>query len=784
MKKVLSFVLVLTLVLGSFSMVFAAPAQKTLSDIAGSANEEAIQVVNDLGIITGYDDGSFKGSNNVTRAEFAAMITRALAIPESALAGYSTSTFKDTAGYGWAVPYLAFCQSKGIMIGDGNGNAMPNRTITVNEAMTMALRAVGYTNNSSALVGTWPSNYVTLGQTLGLYDDVATTATINRESAAQVIYNALTVGLVQVATDGTTDTLYIKGNRDNGVQTLLTSGLGCEIDSNGDAYVITAEENAAINLMPYQGAYAVTYSKDDEIVAVGEIKSTFLTGEVKADKNIIDVDGTEYKLTATTTCDAIFANGDYSTTDKTVSEYDGDTVTIAADLTSKTVKEVYSIAKWTVTATEQFSADDLDDDSIFGYDFVLDDDDEIDTTTFVLLGVASLSDIKADNVVEIYVNSDNDVAKLAVGTDSVTGKVTRINTAGDKFTIDGKAYDVTDDFKSDAPSVGDEGTAYMNYAGELAIWDEDNAASGNYAVYLGYKTEAGYSDDDAKISIKLYTAAGEEITAEAHDDINAAESGSKLTISGSAVNANTIIEYSLNKSGKINKFTVVGEDGSDLGKVSKSGTIIGTTPVASNVVVFVKDGSDYSIDKVTNIQKDDSLNATQIVKNSDGKITAILIDDNDLDGGDATYGVINEVGASKTDDDNVQYIIGFLGGEKLDTVTDDSTDYKISTPTNGLAEITVNSDGVVTDVTYTLEDVEKSTTFGGVTVSSINSSEKTFKIDNDTYQVAKDAVIYLWDDEDEEWSVKSAVSTLKGNHVWAYQTDEDVEGYDIILVWE
>ena len=83
--------------------------------------------------------------------------------------------------------FLTFCESKGIMLGDGNGNAMPGRTITVNEAMTMTLRALGYTNNSSALIGTWPSNYVTLGQTVGLYDDVATDSTINRESAAQVI---------------------------------------------------------------------------------------------------------------------------------------------------------------------------------------------------------------------------------------------------------------------------------------------------------------------------------------------------------------------------------------------------------------------------------------------------------------------------------------------------------------------------------------------------------------------------------------------------------------------
>ena len=222
MRKVLSFVLVLALVLGSFSMAFG------LTDIADSANSEAITVANDLGIITGFPDGTFKPDQAVNRAEFAAMITRALGVPESALAAYTATSFKDTAGYGWAVPYLAFCESKGIMLGDGMGNAMPGRTISVNEAITMAARAIGYTENSAMLVGSWPANYVTLGQTLGLYDDVANATTISRESAAQVIYNSLTVPMVSVNTDGATDEIMDNSVSPAVVKTMLTAGLGCE----------------------------------------------------------------------------------------------------------------------------------------------------------------------------------------------------------------------------------------------------------------------------------------------------------------------------------------------------------------------------------------------------------------------------------------------------------------------------------------------------------------------------------------------------------------------------
>jgi hypothetical protein len=49
---------------------------------------------------------------------------------------------------------------------------MPGRTITVNEAVTMVARALGYIEISDELVGSWPANYITLGLRLGLYDDI------------------------------------------------------------------------------------------------------------------------------------------------------------------------------------------------------------------------------------------------------------------------------------------------------------------------------------------------------------------------------------------------------------------------------------------------------------------------------------------------------------------------------------------------------------------------------------------------------------------------------------
>src|SRR5665648_77960 len=251
MRKITSLVLTLALVLGSFSMALAAdpataPATSAgLTDIAGATNLEAIQVCYDLGIIEGYPDGTFKPTQAVNRAEFAAMMTRALNVPASALAGYTSTTFKDTVGYGWAIPYLAFCQSKGIMIGNGFGNVMPGRTINVNEAMTMVLRVIGYTENSSMLVGTWPSKYVTVAQNLNLYDDVAADVNVDRANAAQIIYNVLTVQKVTVNADGTTTYLFLADGTTPA--TLLNTGLGASVTTGAVYYT----EASLINLSKY-----------------------------------------------------------------------------------------------------------------------------------------------------------------------------------------------------------------------------------------------------------------------------------------------------------------------------------------------------------------------------------------------------------------------------------------------------------------------------------------------------------------------------------------------------
>ena len=801
MKKVLSFVLVLTLVLGSFSMVFAAPAQKTLSDIAGDANEQAIQVVNDLGIVEGYTDGTFKSGNNVTRAEFAAMITRALAIPESALAGYTSTNFKDAAGYGWAVKYLGFCESRGIMIGDGNGNAMPGRTVTVNEAMTMVLRAIGYTNNSSVLVGSWPANYVSLGQTLGLYEDVATAVTINRGSAAQVIYNALPVALVQVATDGTTSKIVADRDEDDNpiYRTLLTAGLNCTQKKG----IVDFDDNSVIALAEYVGAYANIYrNSDDEIVAVDPI-STFLTGSLNDDGEFT-VDDVDYKFA--TGKDAVdleeavakYVNADSQGT-TTVGAIDDD-ITIAVDLSGKTIKEIYSIATWT-TDNKAMADDDVqdeinDDQKLLGKEFDLDDDDNIDATSYSLLGVNSLSDIKEDNVLYVYTlgNENNGkIVKIEVGTATVEGKVSRKAVDSDGIKEDdGKGYVYTIDGKKlylantdvETIKVGDEGVARLDYNGDIFDWDVNDSKSDNYAVVTYHKYTSG---KDNMITLLDKEGNEKDYVIKSNDDTDAVDFDNEVT-------TGAIVTFSLNKDGKIDDIEYQTPEHAT-GKVSKDGSLIGKTVVKNSVIVFVQDKDDYSVGKIADIDTDKDFQGTDLTVVFDGsEVAVILVQDGDTGNSDDQYGIIkvNDIAGEDADGDDATLFDVIVDGKLMeDVVTElDSKDAAVTGMKDQLVKIFINADGVITKVEdhgLKAEDNEYVAASDTTKVTKISGRIITVSVDKDTdgdaYRIADNAVIYVWDTEDKEWTVKTSLSSIRNLHVSLYDTDDDTTGFDVVMAY-
>ncbi|OZQ61785.1 hypothetical protein CA600_24290 [Paenibacillus sp. VTT E-133280] len=97
-----------------------------------------IQVVAAKGAIEGVGEGKFAPKSNVTRAEFAKMLIRALNLENNS----AVQSFNDVSSSAWYAPYVAVAAEKGIITGRSADKFDPNATITRAEMATMISRAV------------------------------------------------------------------------------------------------------------------------------------------------------------------------------------------------------------------------------------------------------------------------------------------------------------------------------------------------------------------------------------------------------------------------------------------------------------------------------------------------------------------------------------------------------------------------------------------------------------------------------------------------------------------
>ena len=172
--------------------MFAGAAFTDQADI--KVKSDVVDTLVSLGVIEGFEDGSFQPNGTVTRAQMAKMIY-VLRTGNSDASAYNDdkTTFTDINGH-WARGYIKYCQSLNIIAGKSSTIFAPNASVTAQEAAKMLLVTLGYDAQKAGLVGSgWASKTNALADENGLLDDVNTsfTAACPRQYAAQLIYNAI-----------------------------------------------------------------------------------------------------------------------------------------------------------------------------------------------------------------------------------------------------------------------------------------------------------------------------------------------------------------------------------------------------------------------------------------------------------------------------------------------------------------------------------------------------------------------------------------------------------------
>ena len=166
------------------------------------AQQEIAQMVED-GIVNGVSENSLGLAQTTTRAEFTALLVRAMGLPQT---GYN-GEFADVSGNDWYAGVFAAAKGKGLVQGS-DGNANPNALITREEMACMLVRAyelktgsVG-TNGSdgsftdAADISDWARTAVAQAKELGLLNGMENGAfapkeNTLREQAIVAVYRLL-----------------------------------------------------------------------------------------------------------------------------------------------------------------------------------------------------------------------------------------------------------------------------------------------------------------------------------------------------------------------------------------------------------------------------------------------------------------------------------------------------------------------------------------------------------------------------------------------------------------
>lgn len=574
LKKVLALVVALTMVLGT--VAFAA-----FTDVAVEDDEyTAVSTLSSLEILNGYDDGSFKPDGDITRAEFCAVVCRALGYEPAA----GATMFTDVPADHWAAGYINTCAGAKIVNGMGDGTFAPNANVTYEQAVKMLVVALGY-EPMAAQKGGYPTGYMVVANTYGMTKGISVAsqaAAASRGVVAQLTYNALDIPMMEQTGFGTnTEFTILDGTNNKDYKTLLTnldvaklegsvigtSKYGGEVAADEvefrvkeandneyfedkldgeDYYDATLEVAEGVNVDDYFGVASIVYAKEVkkntyEIIAIMPGEDSEIVELDIEDIEEVTEDAIEYYASASATKTSKYKLDDEYTMFVNYAE-GADFAAFVADAQAAnndveiTLIENSGDNKFDIIVIKEYAYDRVDtieeDDTAFtsvaGEDFVFDfEDEELDISLVNKDGDAiEFADIK-ENDVFAYI-SDKDAADfdtwievIVLGESAVTGAVDEVKT--DAIYVDGTKYVSVAD---STIKLGDEGTFYLTRTGKIFDFDKDASVASNYAIVL----DAGQSGDDfgEGYQVKLLTKNNEVIIYSLRDNLLGTETQTKL----------------------------------------------------------------------------------------------------------------------------------------------------------------------------------------------------------------------------------------------------------------
>ena len=805
LKKVLALVLAFAC---AFTM-FAGAAFTDQADI--KVDSDVVDTLVSLGVVNGYDDGSFKPNGTVTRAEMAKMIY-VLRTGNSDASAYNDdkTSFTDI-GTHWARGYIKYCQSLNIIAGKSTTKFDPNGNVTAQEAAKMLLVTLGYDAQKAGLVGAgWASKTNALADENGLLENVNTsfTAACPRQYAAQLIYNAIDAATVVWRDDAYTNQNYNgKDNQTIGEKYMglsKTVGILEEVTKDNDKdtyslYVNTdkyedecsgkkllnnfTKVSKDYSALKYQKV-KVLYKDKDKVFGVYAMTDdntvvSAVMDQVKMDSaDKIKIDGTKY--TVDTNNSTVYVNGKDTNTKIAVwvnAHSEGENIGKASTVQaiSNSSNNKINILKVTTFETKKVT--------YVGKDYVnAGKKYEEDAANFS-------SDLKKDDYVAISAKENYaDDKVLLTKLETVEGKVTGIK-GNDQVLIDGTWY--TADYKANTNKVIDNWPSngatvkLVLLNGFVQLVDTVTVGSSDFALVIETGSSSGLGSskvadvlfaDGTRKTVELDNDSEYKGTKKNGDTTYVEESAPKLAtyeVSKGKYTFKAVSEKALNGYDEYATGGNLTIDGKVKSATLKKANTTANVFMKDTGVVFVQymKNGDYEYKVVTGKDaanwKETTISLQALVKKDSGvnyaEMAVVTMTNNIPGGSNSTYAFALDDSYEKTiDGTKYTFVEAWNGSEAITMKSED----KVSIAAREAFEYSVNADG-----TYDLTKLAgKDTATQKYAVTQITSYDKTsgeltfvsVPVSKE-YKITKDTVVLYVDSDAKkgagEFDIETAIDT-------------------------
>ncbi len=685
--------------------------------------DSAIALVKTLKIMVGNENGNMELDKNVSRAEFAKIAVAMSQYRKTVALNSTISVFLDCSFKHWASPYVKVAVTNRIINGYPDGTFRPENTVTLEEAVTIMLKLLGYTNDDFGT--SWPYGQMGIAASEHILDNVDKSIgdTLKRRDVLKLVYNTLVANpknaqstsskyVEQLDCNLYEDAIIVATNKQNNSVTpgyVLTSAGTFKFSGVFDDNLIGRKGNLIIENGNYYLGFMPSVQTVQKHVVYSKLSDTLVTYCNGAMTSfLVDSNVTAYLDTNKTT---------YGSVKNSIST--GDTI--------YAMKNASGSIDYITVATNNMQGPKTVTTSDWYNSFTTD----LTTLTVMRDGVRSqASDIQTNDIV-YYLSDVNTVFAYSRKITGVYEKATPNRDMPVSITVSGTQYTLETAAAFDKVSsngdckIGDTITLLLGKDGQVA--DVMTASSSNSAV-AGYLVQTG---------TKQFT--------NADGDVYSSKYASLVRADGSVLEVITRNDYST----YINKvMNVKFSDGVAYLSVAKAGTSvygtvdsdtlkIGSHNVAEGANILDITTND-SVDEpgaytVTYLQRLDGVyiepdKILYVKKNNKGQISDLIV--NNITGDSYRYGVITDVTQSGSNEgmsvSSKRYACDILGKQYTCQINYGST-FKSNMP----AAFVLSGESVV--------GIKALNQYSGA-VKSVG--EGTITIASNTYLLSDDVAVY------------------------------------------